>query len=783
MNRIATVLVLFFLTTLLSKVNGQYTISGFVKAEDSKEHLINALIFNPETQQSVLTNEYGFFSISIENNSPIELAASYVGYHLQTKKIKLVKDTTINFFLSTTSLREIEVVARKNSIQNNQIGRNTIPIERLSRVPSLIGEPDVLKSLSILSGVSLGSEGNSNIFVRGGTPDQNLILIDDVPVYNATHLFSFFSVFNSDALNKVDLLKGGFPARYGGRLSSIIDVDMKEGNKEQLKGNFGIGLLTSNLTMEGPIKKEKSSFLLATRASYLGLINFFRKKESQETYLDYWLYDVNAKTSFLLPKGKLLFTLYHGNDFETSASNRPSTQGDEVLKLSKSDDRLNWGNTVLASRYITDISSNIFLSIQGGYTKYKFRNKLESEIETYGDIDTLIQNENSNQQSTINDFILKGQIDITPNTKYQFRLGASVIYHLFNISNSIEKTMNSKNSMLELNNYETIGYIENTTQWSKAFTTTIGVHWNGYFTRGKNFYSLQPRILSKYQVSKNISLQAAYAKMQQNIHLLSNSGFSFPSDIWIPATKDIAPAESHQLDAGIFFNIKNLFHISLEAFFKKQLNLIDFRNNQTNIFENMDRWESLIEANGVGEVKGIELMIRKSIGRLQGLLSYTLSRNERQFENINMNKKYLFRYHRPHDLNINLLFSLNAKWSFSTNWIYQTGRRVTLPIGTFPGVGNRGGSNLIFGEKNNGKFPDYHRLDIGFIYKKNKKKNRKVEWSFNIYNAYNHQNTNYLSFDKRPIFDDQQNFLYSVRNVTSVNLFTIIPSLSYKYIF
>ena len=775
--------ILFFLLFYSPFLNSQFTISGYVKAKESKEHLINAVIFNPLTHQSVLTNEYGFYSIVI-NDSIFQITASYVGFQPLTKEINLTKDTTINFLLSSISLNEIEVIAENNSIQNYQLGRNTIPIEKLEKVPSLLGEPDILRSLSILSGVSLGNEGNSNIFVRGGTPDQNLILLDDIPIYNATHLFSFFSVFNSDALNKVDLIKGGFPARYGGRLSSIIDVNMREGNKKELKGSLGIGLLTSSLMIESPIKKQKSSFLISTRASYLGLVNLFRKKENQEDYLDYWLYDINAKVNFLLPKGKLIFNFYHGNDFEIVASNRASSiSGNQILENKKSDDKINWGNTILSTKYNTAISSKSYLTITGGYTRYGFNTKSKTEEEIYGDLDTLIRINNSQQESKLSDFIIKGEVNYTPNTKHQFRLGTSLIVHSFNYKDKSVNSIGSNNAESLLRNYEAIGYAENATRWNKLFTTNIGLHWNGYFTQGESFYSLQPRLSSKYQISKSISLQLGYAVMQQNLHLLTNSGYSFPSDTWIPSTKNVAPAKSNQIDLGLFFNIKNIFYFSIEAFHKKQRGLIEIKNNEIDIIENIEKWESLIEQDGIGKVKGVELMIQKNIGRWQGLLSYTLSKNERQFENLNFGKSYLFNYHRPHDFNINVFVTLNSKWSISTNWIYQTGRRVTLPIGLLPNVGVNSGSNLIFGEKNNGKFPDYHRLDIGLIYKRKKKNEREVQWTFNIYNLYNRQNTNFFSFSGRPVLDDQQNYLFSARNSESVSLFSIIPSLSYKYTF
>ncbi len=773
---------LLFLACSLSPLflKGQYTISGFVKAKESKEALINAVVFNPLTFQNVLTNEYGYFSMTTKDKK-IKLTASYVGYEDLTRVLQLEKDTVIDFFLTTTMLEEVEVIAKKSGILNNQLGRVSLPVETLAKVPSVVGEPDVLRSLSILPGVSLGREGNSALFVRGGTPDQNLILLDDVPVYNAAHLGGFFSVFNPDALNKIDLIKGGFPARYGGRLSSIIDVRMKEGNQEELRGNFGLGVITSSLMLEGPFKKEKSGFLLAARSSYLGIINLFRKKEN---YFDYWLYDINAKTNFSTPKGKLFFSFYTGNDYGIETSDTPSSiSGNMILERLKVRDKINWGNTTFTSRYFTSLSAKSFLSVLAGYTQYRYSTRFELEQQKYGELDTLVQYEASLQTSTISDFIFKSHIDFIPNEKQQFRLGASFISRLFDVESDTQNEAVINNSSFLERNHEVTGYIEDFIRWNKSFTTNIGLRWNGYLTEGKSFYSLQPRFSSKYQISEHISMQLAYAYMQQNIHLLTNSGFSFPSDIWIPATKNVAPSRSNQFDAGFFIDIKNTFQISLEGFYKRQSHLIAFKNSHADILENVDQWESLIEKNGKGTIRGIELMLRKSTGKWQGLIAYTLSKNERKFENINFGKTYLFDYHRPHDFNISVFRSLNHKWSLSANWIYQTGRRVTFPVGLLPDTGTNSGTTLIFAEKNNGKFPNYHRLDVGFTYKNKKKGERQSQWIFNIYNLYNRRNTSYFYFDSSAVFDEQQNYLYSIRKANSTSLFSIIPSLSYKYKF
>jgi len=414
----------------------------------------------------------------------------------------------------------------------------------------------------------------------------------------------------------------------------------------------------------------------------------------------------------------------------------------------------------------------------GGYTQYRYNTHSETERAIYGEIDTLIRYEQAKQTSTISDFILKSHLDIMPGGKHQLRLGTSFVPRTFTIgSESQQDDISNKTSSFQSQNYEVVGYIEDMIRWNKSFSTNVGLHWNGYFSEGKVFHSFQPRFSSKYQLSPNTSIQFAYASMQQNIHLLTNSGFSLPSDIWIPATKNAPPSMSNQFDIGLFTTVKDIFEISLEGFYKRQSNLIEFKNTGTDILENVNEWESQIEKNGTATVKGLELMVQKNVGKWQGAVAYTLSKNERNFENINLGENYLFDYHRPHDFNINIFYNLNPKWSMSANWIYQTGRRITLPIGILPNTGTNSGTELIFGSKNNSKFPDYHRLDMGFTYKK---KEKGAQWIFNIYNLYNRKNTSYIYFESSAIFDEQQNYLYSTNDLKSASLFSIIPSLSYK---
>ena len=794
--------------SLFAFAQQKYTISGYVTDSESSEQLISANLFSIKSLEGTNSNTYGFYSLTLPKGK-VQIKVSYVGYQEQVFELDLNKDLKMDFKLKpSVTLQEVQVTATKAERieQRSQMSRIDVPIEQIKKVPALLGEVDVLKVLQLLPGVQGGTEGQSGLYVRGGGPDQNLITLDGVPVYNVSHLLGFFSVFNADALKNVTLYKGGFPARYGGRLSSVIDIQMKEGNMQKFHGEGSIGLISSRLTLEGPIWKDHTSFLISARRTYVDVImkpliayqnaqNNANSNQNRSLAVKLFFYDLNAKINHKInDKNRVYLSAYTGKDlFNTNIS---ETRNTVINKVKTGTD---WGNLTAAARWNSEINNKLFTNTTLTYSRYNFNVGLEQTQKR----DTAAASSNLvNYNSGIRDFAAKFDVDYVPNPHHYIKTGINATAHKYNpgatqfqfdpgIGAGIDTVLGSA----AIKATELAVYVEDDIHYG-AFKANIGLHASGFNVNGTFYKSLQPRIGLNYLINNDVAVKASFCTMRQYINLLSNEGLGLPSDLWVPSTDRIKPQDSWQAAIGVAKTVKDEFEVSIEGYYKKMHNVLSYSAGQNYLGINRDWQDKVIQ--GDGEAYGAEFLLQKKKGRLNGWIGYTLSWNFRTFADLNSGQKFPFRYDRRHDLEIVANYTLNEKWSFNATWVYSTGtafslenikyaRLLTDPR-RFGGGGKDGGSGgqvidpsqLYVDEisqpslKNAYRYRPYHRMDIGFERKK-KHKRYESSWVFGAYNVYNRKNPFYLysSYD-----DVTKKDVYN-----QVSLFPIIPNVAWTFKF
>lgn len=775
-RKIAFAALLFIL--IISNFNAQnFTISGYVSDKNSGERLLSATVFNSKDFNGTISNEYGFYSLTLASDTVI-LNFNYIGFSPQKFKFFLRQDTIINIeLISSNVLEEVVISAENNSEQfqeRTQMSTIEIPIEQIRALPAFLGEVDILKTLQLLPGVSGGSEGSSGIFVRGGSPDQNLILLDGVPVYNASHLFGFFSVFNSDAINKVTLIKGGFPARYGGRLSSVIDIRMKEGNMNEFHGEGSIGIIASRLTLEGPIAKGKTSFMVSGRRTYIDLITrpIIQAQSEGDGVSGYYFYDLNAKINHKFSdKDRLYLSGYFGRD---KAYFNNAYQYDEDSYRTEANG-LFWGNATAVARWNHVFSNKVFSNLTATFTDYKF--DIYSNFEEENDDGTNMFF-GLEYFSGIYDWSLKYDFDFIPVPKHYIKFGGGLTYHTFQPgatqfesteTNVITEGIEFSSENIFATEFDL--YVEDDWEVNDKFKMNGGLHASGFLVNKVLYKSLQPRISARYLINNDLSLKASFSTMTQYIHLLSNSGIGLPTDLWVPATDNIAPQKAFQPAIGLAYVFKKNYEVSIEGYYKKMNNIIEYKDGANYLFEGFKGWEDKVEA-GDGQAYGGELFVQKRDGKLTGWVGYTLSWSNRQFPTINLGETFPYKYDRRHDFEIAAIYKINDHIDLSGTWVYSSGQPVSLPIAKYEGVFNE----VIFAyEGRNGyRMSDYHRMDVNISLHKDKKWGSRT-WNFGAYNAYNHLN---------PFFIYQQyDYITNTNNYKQVSLFPIIPSVSYEFKF
>lgn len=776
---------LFLLITLPGLGTAQeqtFTISGYIEDAASAEKLIAANVFELNALEGTVSNTYGFFSLTLPADS-VKLTVSYIGYQSVLTNFLLRKDTTITFRLSAAiDLAEVEVVAEKleRIEENTQMSRVAVPIEQIESIPALLGEVDVLKSLQLLPGIQGGGEGQNGIYVRGGSPDQNLILLDGVPVYNVSHLLGFFSVFNSDAIKNVTLTKGGFPARYGGRLSSIVEINMKEGNMQEFHGEGSIGLIASRLTLEGPIKKDKTSFMISGRRTYADLL--FKPlikaqtAENEDVKLRMFFYDLNAKINHKInEKHRLYLSAYSGADV-FNVRYKDNFDGGYQL----TDGGIDWGNITAAARWNYMINNRLFANTTFTYSRFRFDFLAGVEEETDGERESF----SARYFSGIYDWAGKVDFDYIPNPKHYIRFGAGVTHHTYDpgafvfkaefLDEKLDTTLGSTRTKAT----EFSLYVEDDINLG-VLKMNLGVHASGFLVDGTFYNSVQPRIGLRYLLGNGLAVKASFSTMAQYINLLTNESLSLPTDLWVPSTKRIKPQTAWQPAIGIAKTLWKEYEFSVEGYYKRMNNVISYKEGVSFLGLEND-WQDKV-TQGKGESYGAEVFLQKKRGKTTGWLGYTLSWTNRQFDDINGGKKYPFKYDRRHDFELVVTHKISESVKLSGTWVYGTGNSITLPLYRYdtPVIYDEANGGFYttelesIGDKNSFRMRSYHRLDVGVEFHKKKMRFERT-WVIGAYNAYNRPNPYF-------IYDGYDN--NGDRAFRQVSLFPIIPSVSYNFKF
>jgi len=639
------------ISALSQSKKDNFTISGYVKEEGSRELLPGVTVYIPELKTGVSTNSYGFYSLTISKGE-YELKYSFIGYETQSHRIVLDKDIPLNIFITPTSLALEEVIVKGDltemESEKSQMSAISIPVESIADIPAFLGEKDVLKVIQLMPGVQSGSEGSTGLYVRGGGPDQNLIILDDATVYNANHLFGFFSVFNGDALKSVELYKGGFPARFGGRLSSVIKMDMKDGNKEELHGKVGVGILSSSLTLEGPIKKGKTSFLVSGRRTYFDLLTL--PFQPADTKGGYYFYDLNVKVNLeFSDRDKLYISGYFGRDKFWFKDNYDPDN--------KTKANLGWGNSTSTMRWNHQYSKRLFGNTSFIFSKYDF--KIKAEDEYNGDEYSL------SYISSIRDYSIKYDLDYFPNPNHFVKFGLISTTHKFVPSALVikETGFETIDNTDPFNSLESAIYVEDDMKLFNKINVNAGIRFSHFVHDKVNYFKPEPRLSIAWQLQHDLSLKASYASMNQYIHLLTNSGIGLPTDLWVSSTDRVKPQSSQQIALGLARDIvsRNLT-ITLEGYYKKSDNVINYKEGASFLVlddpESSEEvsWEDNITS-GQAWSYGAELFVQRKIGKFTGWLGYTLSRTEMQFDELHFGQKFLAKYDRTHDISLVGIFT------------------------------------------------------------------------------------------------------------------------------
>jgi len=786
-------------TSFTQSISQTYTLSGYVTDAKSGESIFGAKVFIPSIKKGALTNNYGFYSLTVPSGKyVVEFRLSGV----QTKKKEITLNSDVRYDMelgeSIQDIDEIKVVANADQNTNStQLGSHELDIDEIKTLPAFMGEVDIIKTIQLLPGVSSAAEGGQGFYVRGGGPDQNLVLLDEAVVYNAAHLFGFFSVFNADAVKNVNLIKGGMPANFGGRMSSVLEVSMNEGNNKKFRVKGGIGAISSRITVEGPLKKNKGSFVLSGRRTYIDLI---MKAAISDTSpfagSSYFFYDMNLKMNYKLgDKDRLYLSGYYGKDEFNFGNIEDGFSVD-----------MPWGNGIAALRWNHLFSSRLFMSATGTYTNYLFK---------FGSAQDQFRFE---LNSGISDWGGKVDFSYYPSTRHTLKWGLDYTFHTFTpISVSAESNDVEFDTGLaqKLISHESAAYVLDEFDLNEKIKINAGIRYStfqhvGPFTRYLKgdgistqdstrtyekgdliqfYHGLEPRISGRIKLNKNSSIKAGYAYNYQYVHLTSLSAVSLPTDVWYPTTSKAKPQQGWQTSLGYFKNFnQNMFETSIELYYKGLKNLIEYKEGalpNDNVNDNTDN----LLVFGTGWSYGTEFFIKKKKGKFTGWIGYTWSKTERKFPDLNNGVPFPAKYDRRHDLSVILSYKLNERWVFSSAFIYATGNTLTLPSSWY--VQDQ---DLLFnyGPRNSTRMAPYHRLDLSATwyskaYKEQKnletgetikvKKKVRSNWAFSIYNVYNRANPYFLYVDNDGDFFSG-NFDISIKQVT---LFPIIPSVTWNF--
>jgi hypothetical protein len=750
----------------------KHSLHGTIKAKRTGEVIIGATVSVIGNSMGTVSNEYGFYSLTLpQDDYTLEISA--IGMRSQQIKVSLNKDVKLDILLDeeVANLQEVTVKASATgrSLKNPQMSVEKINVHEVRTIPVLFGERDILKTIQLLPGIKSAGEGNSGFYTRGGSADQNLILLDEAPVYNASHLLGFFSTFNSDAIKNVTLYKGTMPAQYGGRLSSVVDIKMNDGNNQDFAVSGGIGLIATRLNVEGPLQKDKSSFLVSARRTYADV--FLKLGDSSLKKTKLYFYDLNTKMNFILgEKDKVFLSGYFGRD----VLSRDKVAG------------INWGNATGTLRWNHIFNKKLFSNTSLIYSNYDYKINVHTESTDYGIL------------SRIRDWNLKEELQLYANANNTVIFGINSIYHTIK-PGEISVTGNTGTVTQGLQDRYSLDnaiYANNSWRINNKWNLTYGLRISAFTVLGegdyytlddsgkvidtthygpgeivKTYLNAEPRVAASYQFNSVSSLKASYTRNTQNLHLISNSVSSSPTDKWVASTNIIKPEIADQVAIGYYRDLKDRkYEINVEAYYKTMQNQIDYRDG-AEVFTN-DAIETQL-LYGKGRAYGIEWLFKKKTGKLTGWIAYTSSKTERKINGINNDQWYNARQDRTHDIAIVAMYQLNKKWTLSANWIFYTGDAVTYPSGKYT-IDNE--VYFYYSERNGYRMPNYHRLDIGATKQLTRGKRLSSELNFSVYNAYGRANAYQISFREGETDPDKT-------EAVKTSLFTFVPSISYNFKF
>lgn len=784
------ILLLFFCIKISAQQNPKttekYTVSGYVKEESTGEYSIGANVYIKELLKGTNTNQYGFYSITVEKGT-YHLVISYLGFDDIIQEIKLDKDLRINVSIKPSAITadEVEISAEKNkNINSTQMGVNKLDIEEIKKLPAFLGEVDILKTIQLLPGVKSAGEGNSGFYVRGGGPDQNLILLDEAVVYNASHLFGFFSVFNGDAVKNINLIKGGMPAQYGGRLASVLDISMKEGNSKSYHAEGGIGVISSRLTIQGPfIKKDTGSFVISGRRTYIDILTRpLIKPSSPFKGSGYYFYDLNTKFNYRLSdKDRLFLSGYFGRDVFTY------NNAENGFKV-----EIPWGNATTSLRWNHLFNDKLFMNTSAIFSDYNF---------SFGATQSGFE---FKLFSGIRDWNFKSDFGYFPSVRHEIKFGANYTYHTFIPSNASAKSGDVEfdlGKIIKQYAHEAAVYISDDFDLTEKIRLNGGLRFSYFAQVGpfdryvkdiygntidtitygkgkkvKDYAGVEPRLSARYEINKRSSVKASFTQNYQYVHLASLSAVSLPTDIWVPCSELVKPQFGTQYAIGYFRNFKDdLYESSVEVYYKQMKNQVEYKEGalpEDNVNDNADNQFTF----GNGESYGAEFFLKKRTGKFNGWIGYTLSWTSRVFPEINQGREFYAKYDRRHDASVVLAYDVSKKLTLSTIFVYGTGNAITLPVARYLYEGSIVNQ---YGDRNSYRMAPYHRMDIAATLQGKKHKKYESSWSFAIFNVYNRRNPYFIYFQNEG--DIKKGNL--IIKAKQVSLFPILPSVTWNFKF
>ncbi len=796
----------------------KFTISGYVKDASNGENSIGANVYVKEILKGGNTNQYGFYSITVEKGN-YHLIVSYIGYENFVKEIVLDKDIRLNVSLKPAAInvKEVEISSEKTdkNVSSTTVGSVKLDMEEIKKIPAFMGEVDILKTIQLLPGVKSAGDGNTGFYVRGGGPDQNLILLDEAVVYNASHLLGFFSVFNGDAVKSINLIKGGMPAQYGGRLASVLDISMKDGNNKEYHAEGGIGIIASRLTIQGPIKKDTGSFIVSARRTYIdALAKPFAKPGSSLKNSGYYFFDLNAKVNYRLSdKDRLFVSGYFGRDvmqFQDKAAN---------FKLN-----ISWGNATGVVRWNHLFNNKLFMNVSGIFSDYNFTFGAQQsgfEFKLY---------------SGIRDWNAKVDFGYFPSVRHEIKFGANYVFHTFtptSVSAKMGETTFDLGKVKHNKAHEAAVYVSDDFDVTDKFRVHAGLRYSyfqqiGPFDRYvkdpitgqtsstihyrsnekvKEYGGLEPRFTARYTLNSKSSLKASYTYNLQYLHLASLSALTLPTDTWVSCSELVKPQKGTQYSFGYFRNFKdNTYETSVEIYYKDLKNQIEYKDGSlpgSDVGDNADNQFTY----GSGQSYGSEFFVKKRLGKFNGWIGYTLSYTKRTFPELNNGKTFYAKYDRRHDVSVVLSYDLSKKWTFSAIWVYGTGNAITVPVAYYFVDGN---FITEYGDRNDFRMPAYHRLDVSatltpdrqkhiqrktqrltkryerkgkdtsaIVVPKRWAKNYESSWNFSVFNLYNRHNPYIVYFDNQGSIAGGD----FKAKAKQVYLFPILPSVTWNFKF